>query len=182
MKSIADQLSGYASYHRDRRNIATHFIGIPMIVVALAALLSRPAWPLGASGVAASPAWVLFIASTVYYLVLDVGLGLAMTVFSAACVAFGQWAAAQTTPTWLALGIGLFVVGWVFQFVGHAYEGRKPAFTDDVIGLLIGPLFVLAELVFSLGARAELLRQIEAQAGPTRINKGPRDKPHRTHS
>ena len=57
---------------------------------------------------------------------------------------------------WLSLSIGIFVVGWVFQFVGHFYEKKKPAFTDDIIGLAIGPLFVLAELVFMLGFRKEL--------------------------
>ena len=32
MKSIAENLTQYAAYHRDRRNIATHFVGVPMIV------------------------------------------------------------------------------------------------------------------------------------------------------
>ena len=42
MKTLTDHLAQYAAYHRDRRNIATHFIGIPLIVVAVAVLLSRP--------------------------------------------------------------------------------------------------------------------------------------------
>ena len=33
MRSLEDQLATYAAYHRDARNIATHFIGIPLIVV-----------------------------------------------------------------------------------------------------------------------------------------------------
>ena len=48
---------------------------------------------------------------------------------------------------WLAWSIGFFVVGWIIQFIGHYYEKKKPAFLDDVIGLAIGPLFVLAEFV-----------------------------------
>jgi uncharacterized membrane protein YGL010W len=36
------------------------------------------------------------------------------------------------------------------------YEGRKPAFVDDVTGLIVGPLFVVAELAFLLGLRHEL--------------------------
>ncbi len=28
----------------------------------------------------------------------------------------------------------MFVIGWAIQFVGHHYEGRKPAFVDDVTG------------------------------------------------
>jgi len=37
----------------------------------------------------------------------------------------------------------------MIQFVGHWYEGRKPAFVDDIIGLLVGPMFVVAEALFS---------------------------------
>jgi uncharacterized membrane protein YGL010W len=171
MRTLTQQLTQYAAYHRDRRNIATHFIGIPMIVLALGVLLSRPAFAAGALPFMLSPAWVLFAAATVYYLVLDVPLGVMMICVSALCVAFGQWIAAQSTVVWLATGIGLFVVGWVFQFIGHvAYEHRKPAFVDDVIGLLIGPLFVLAEGLFGFGWRPALREAIEAQVGPTRIN------------
>ncbi len=48
MKTLVDQLAQYADYHRDRRNIATHFVGIPMIVLAVQVLLSRPALQAGA--------------------------------------------------------------------------------------------------------------------------------------
>ncbi|MBB5501349.1 DUF962 domain-containing protein [Paraburkholderia sp. MM5384-R2] len=170
MRTLTQQLTQYAAYHRDRRNIATHFVGIPMIVLALAVLLSRPSFGAGTFPVTLSPAWLLFVAATVYYLALDVPLGVLMACVSALCVGFGEWIAAQTTLVWLATGIGLFVVGWVFQFVGHvAYEHRKPAFVDDVIGLLIGPLFVLAEALFGVGWRPELRDAIEAEVGPTRI-------------
>jgi uncharacterized membrane protein YGL010W len=92
---------------------------------------------------------------------------------SALCLLAGQWFAAQSTLTWLGAGAGLFLAGWVFQFVGHiAYEHRKPAFVDDVIGLVIGPLFVLAEVLFGFGWRPGLRAAIEAQVGPTRINAG----------
>lgn len=60
----------------------------------------------------------------------------------------------------------IFVVGWAIQFVGHAWEDRKPAFVDDVIGLLVGPLFVAAEVLFALGLRRDLQRAIDARVGP----------------
>ncbi|HWT38370.1 MAG TPA: Mpo1-like protein, partial [Paraburkholderia sp.] len=82
MRTLTDQLAQYAAYHRDRRNIATHFIGIPLIVLALAVLLSRPAWTLAALPFTVSPAWLLFGLSVIYYFVLDVPLGLMMTVVS----------------------------------------------------------------------------------------------------
>ncbi|MEX3977657.1 DUF962 domain-containing protein [Paraburkholderia sp. EG287A] len=170
MRNLTEQLTQYAAYHRDARNIGTHFVGIPLIVLALAVLLSRPVIVLGLP-VPVSPAWLLFGAATLYYLVLDVPLGLMMAVVSVACVAFGAWLAQQGTAAWLGGGVGLFVVGWIFQFVGHiAWEHRKPAFVDDLIGLMIGPLFVLAEALFSLGWRPALRAAIEAKVGPTRIN------------
>ncbi|WP_144152054.1 DUF962 domain-containing protein [Paraburkholderia sp. BCC1885] len=171
MRTLTQQLTQYAAYHRDRRNIATHFVGIPLIVLALAVLLSRPAWMVAVLPVPLSPAWVLFVVATLYYLTLDVPMGLMMAVFSALCLACGQWVAAQSVFAWLTAGIGLFVIGWVLQFVGHiAYEHRKPAFVDDLVGLLIGPLFVLAEALFGFGWRPALREAIEAQVGPTRIN------------
>jgi len=72
----------------------------------------------------------------------------------------GQWLAGQTAPVWLGAGLGLFVVGWIIQFVGHYYEGKKPAFVDDIVGLLIGPLFVTAELGFLLRMRLALKAEI----------------------
>ena len=72
------------------------------------------------------------------------------------------------SPWVLGLGIGLFAVGWVIQFVGHYYEGRKPAFVDDVMGLLVGPLFVVAEWGFALGLRAEVQHAVEQRSGPVR--------------
>jgi uncharacterized membrane protein YGL010W len=157
VKTLVQHLTEYASYHRDRRNIATHFLGIPMIVVSAATLFGG-LHPYVAMGVGA--------AMTLFYLVLDLKLGLAMAAFTGACV----WLGLQLRPMWLIAGVTLFVVGWVFQFVGHWFEGKKPAFVDDVVGLLVGPLFIVTELVFLLGLRKPLQDAIEAKVGPTRIN------------
>ncbi|URN88781.1 MAG: DUF962 domain-containing protein [Pseudomonas protegens] len=167
MKSLVDHLSQYATYHRDPRNIASHFIGIPMIVVAVAVLLSRPAWSM--AGLSWSPALLLALAASVFYLRLEVRLGVLMTVLMALSVWAGQVLAAQSTGLWLSSGLGLFVIGWVIQFIGHYYEGRKPAFVDDLSGLIVGPLFVVAELAFLLGLRHDLKQAIEQRSGPVAL-------------
>lgn len=161
MKSVVDQLATYACYHRDRRNVITHFVGIPMIVIALLTLLSRPEFVL--LGLPLTPALLVIIAASIYYIVLDFKLGVLMAVLLALCVWLASTFAAMNTAAWLFVGIGLFVVGWVFQFIGHAFEGRKPAFVDDLIGLAIGPLFVVAEALFLLGFRKHLYREVEEQ-------------------
>jgi|GEM_PF-12702 len=165
MKTLTDQLAQYASYHRDRRNIATHFVGIPMIVLALAILLSRPQWSVAALPFGLSPALISFLCATVYYIVLDAALGLLMALISAVCLIVGAMLAQASTVVWAGSGAGLFIVGWIFQFVGHvAYEHRKPAFADDLIGLVIGPLFVLAEILFGFGWRSALRDSVDRKA------------------
>ena len=169
MKTLTDQLAQYAAYHRDRRNIATHFVGIPMIVLALAILLSRPQWRIAPLPFDMTPALVLFVCATIYYIALDLTLGLAMALISAICLVIGAQLAIAATAIWAGSGIALFIVGWVFQFIGHvAYEHRKPAFADDLIGLLIGPLFVLAELLFGFGWRRSLRDSIDRKASALR--------------
>lgn len=167
MKTLTDQLSQYADYHRDPRNILTHFIGVPMILLAVVMLLSRPAW-LALGGVPVSPAVIAAVLACSYYVLLDLRYGLAMGVVLAAMLAVAAPLAQQATTVWLGWSLGIFVVGWVIQFIGHYYEGRKPAFMDDIVGLLIGPLFVMAEMGFGMGLRREVQQAIEARSGPVR--------------
>lgn len=122
MRSLEDQLAAYAAYHRDARNIATHFIGIPLIVVSLLALLSRPAW--GAGGLPFSPACAVVIVAALYYLRLNLRLGAMMLALLLLCLGFGAWVASLSTAAWLSIGIGGFVIGWLFQFVGHFWEEK----------------------------------------------------------
>jgi uncharacterized membrane protein YGL010W len=166
MKTFSEQLSKYALYHRDARNILTHLVGIPLIVLAVLTLLSRPAVDLG--GLMVTPALIVLILSCLYYIRLHVFYGLVMTFLLLAGLQLSMLIASLSTAAWLGLGIGLFVVGWIIQFIGHAYEGKKPAFVDDIIGLVIGPLFIVVEVAFMLGLSEELKQQIELQAGAIR--------------
>mgnify|MGYP006203331303 CR=1 FL=1 len=168
MKTLNDQLSNYAAYHRDRRNIATHFVGIPMIVFAIGVLLNRPLWELG-GGVYVTPGIVLWLVSSVWYLTRGLGLvGLTTAVVNLWLFWAAHLLMNAPTATWLAWGVGAFVLGWVFQFVGHHWEGRKPAFVDDVVGLLVGPMFVVGEVLMAMGLLGQTRMAIERQAGPSR--------------
>lgn len=64
MKTLTDHLSQYAAYHRDQRNIISHFIGVPLIVVAVAIVLSRPGFT--AYGLWFSPALIVSIAAAIF--------------------------------------------------------------------------------------------------------------------
>lgn len=159
-----DLLSQYAQYHRDQRNIATHSIGIPLIVLAIGILLARPS----IGGV--TLAWIVWALATAWYLTRgSLVLGLATSVVNAALIALAHPFAGMLFANWLSWGLGAFALGWVIQFVGHYYEGRKPAFVDDLIGLLVGPMFVVGEWLFAIGWGREMQAEIERRAGPTHL-------------
>lgn len=159
MKTLTDHLANYAAYHLDARNVATHVVGVPMIMLAVATLLARPVWPVG--GIPLSPAVLVSLACVLFYLRLDLRFGSVMAAWLIAFVAIAHELAAQPTALWLTAGMGLFVVGWAIQFLGHHFEGRKPAFVDDIVGLLIGPLFLAVKLAFALGWRLDLKADID---------------------
>lgn len=161
-------MAQYAAYHRDRRNIVTHFIGIPLIVTAIALWLVLPlgsTW--GITG-----AWMAWALTSFWYVTRGhVLLGLSTALLNALLVVLAHRLAHLAPDMGLTvwqLGGVLFVVGWFFQFIGHYWEGRKPAFVDDVVGLLVGPMFIVGEVLMRGGLLADMHRAIEAEVGPVR--------------
>lgn len=168
MSRAADLLSQYAQYHRDRRNIISHFVGIPLIVFSIGVLLARPAFAFGA--LVLSPAWIVFALAAAWYFARGGPvLGAAVTVCVGVLMLLAHRVADGSVGAWLGWGAGLFVAGWAIQFAGHWYEGRKPAFVDDLVGLLVGPMFVVAEALFTMGWNKPLAAEIERRAGPTML-------------
>jgi uncharacterized membrane protein YGL010W len=47
--------------------------------------------------------------------------------------------------------VGLFIVGWIFQFVGHAIEGNRPAFFKNPFYLLVGPWWLIRRAAAAIG-------------------------------
>lgn len=168
MRNATELMVQYAAYHRDRRNITTHFIGIPLIVFAVGVLLAKPGFEV--NNFVLSPAWVVWALATLWYVTRgNLILGIAVSVLNGMLIFLAQFFAGGSLVSWLGWGISTFVVGWLLQFLGHYYEGRKPAFVDDLIGLLVGPMFVTAEWLFSLGWGKRLLAEIETRVGPTHL-------------
>lgn len=166
MHSIEQNLTQYAAYHRDRRNIATHFVGVPMILFSIVLALATVWIPLGP--VTLTLAVVMSVATVAYYLALDAKLAATMAVvFFLMCAAASEITHRLGVGPSLGWAAGIFVAGWAIQFLGHKYEGMKPAFLDDAKQLVISPLFMCAEVYFALGAREDLRRYIEDRVGPT---------------
>jgi uncharacterized membrane protein YGL010W len=160
MKNITEVLADYKSVHFNKTNMMTHFIGIPLIIWAVTLLLSLHVFHIELFNISIllTPAYVFFICSLVYYFMLHIKLAIGMTLYVALNLYLVSFVTAH--PSALYIAVIVFVIGWVFQFVGHYYEKAKPAFFDDLGNFLIGPLFLLAEVYFLLGWENKLEERI----------------------
>ncbi|HTJ93429.1 MAG TPA: Mpo1-like protein [Pararobbsia sp.] len=153
MKSLAEQMSFYQQYHRSTKNKATHFIGVPAIVLGIMQALS---WvPLGHTRFTLADA--LAIAVLIYYFRLDVPLAVAATILFGVLLTGAHTLSANLSAVgaWTTFG-ALFVGGWILQLIGHVFEGRKPALADNVFQVFIAPIFLIAEVAFALGYKPSL--------------------------
>jgi len=153
---FARQLATYASYHRDERNRATHFVGIPGIVFSILVPLAL----VRADGISAAMAVALL--AVIGWIALDRIIGCALTVVMLPMLLVAEWIARSygSTISWIAFAV-FFIGGWVFQLAGHVWEGRRPALTDNLFQAFIGPMFITAEVLMALGLKQDLKAAIE---------------------
>ncbi|MEP6801040.1 MAG: Mpo1-like protein [Acidobacteriota bacterium] len=137
MKRVDELLADYGSYHRTRGNLVCHAVGVPLIVFGIFSFLRLVPLPMGGTA-----AGVLIAAAFIFYAALDLPLAVALLVPEALL-----YAAARAADSW-KVGLATFAVGWIFQGIGHArYEHKAPAFVRNLVHLLIGPLFLVNELL-----------------------------------
>ncbi|MTI50491.1 MAG: DUF962 domain-containing protein [Alcanivorax sp.] len=155
MRDLSTFLHDYGDSHRHPVNQWVHIFCVPAIFVStlgLFWLIPVGQW-LGLEGAAAY--WVnggtlLAVLCMPFYLRLSMGVSLLMLGWLAVSIAV------VTLVERSALSLGwsalvLWLVAWAVQVWGHKVEGKKPSFTDDLVFLLVGPVFVSLELAYKLG-------------------------------
>jgi uncharacterized membrane protein YGL010W len=98
-----------------------------------------------------------FIAFSIYYYyrlspVLSYVMLLLMFVFSGGIIALEKWEQLGGPAMWQSC-LGIFVLAWAGQFIGHKIEGKKPSFFDDLKFLLIGPIWLIHFLFKKAGIK-----------------------------
>jgi len=155
---FARQLAIYAIYHCDPRNRATHFIGFPAIVFSILVPLALAR----VDSLGVSWAAVVAVAALVGWIALDTVIGIAMVAMMLPFLLIAEWLARNTgfTTVWIVFAV-FFVGGWVFQLVGHVWEGKRPALMDNLFQAFIGPMFIMAEVLMLLGIKSDLKSVVE---------------------
>lgn len=144
-------LGNYAEDHRNPTNVLIHWICVPAILwTVIAALWVIPVPSLlGRAGLWAGAA--MFFA-LMFYLRLSRNLGLAMFFVFVLLGLLTEWLFRTLGPAnLLYTAIGVFVVAWIAQFIGHHIEGKRPSFLTDLAYLLIGPAWIVAKLMRKAG-------------------------------
>ena len=141
-KSAAQWLAEYSRTHLHPTNKLIHYVCVPAILWSAVALL----WALPRPRIAAFlPELNWAIALVALALAFYASLGwrwlAMMSPIGAGALALTAMANAAGWPL-AQIAVAVFAVAWVGQFVGHAIEGKRPSFFDDLRYLLIGPLWI----------------------------------------
>jgi uncharacterized membrane protein YGL010W len=139
-RRIDQLIARYAESHRNPANELIHCAAIPLIMLSIVGLIY-----------AAHPyaALAFLAASLVYYARLSLKALTVMAVVSVVGLALVWLMGGER----IAICATMFVVAWIFQFIGHHIEGKKPSFFEDVQYLWVGPLYVLEHLFAKRGLR-----------------------------
>ncbi|HET7537715.1 MAG TPA: Mpo1-like protein [Candidatus Didemnitutus sp.] len=154
-KTADEWFAAYGESHQDDTNELIHWICVPVIFFCVVGLIWSVPVPAAIAG--AWPAfrwsWPVIVLAMIFYVRLSVRLAVGLLLFILACCAVIQLLAAHAPrPVWQVC-LGLFVLAWIGQFIGHKIEGKKPSFFHDVIFLLIGPAWLLHFVYRKLGWR-----------------------------
>lgn len=151
MRNAHEWFGGYSADHQHPTNRVIHWICVPAILWAVIALLWLiPVPPM--VGRAGFWCGLVMVAAVAFYWRLSHAIGVAMLIVFIVLGALSEWLYRALGPAGLLwLAIGVFVVAWIGQFVGHQLEGRRPSFLTDLAYLLIGPAWLTGKLLRRVG-------------------------------
>ena len=163
MTRLSTVLASYGRYHRDPRNRLTHYFGVPAIIYAV--LIPAALYSVSIEGASVGLDRLIVAVAVVGYLIVDVRLGLALTVALAVLAAAAEATTALGSSAALGTAVAAFVGGWALQLLGHHLESNRPAFLANLAQLVVAPLYLTAEIGFALGLRGSLRTDVEQQLG-----------------
>ena len=153
-RDIYTWISDYGVSHQNPTNKKIHWVCVPAIMFTLLGLLSLVKFNIEDFNI--NLAYILVTLAWLFYLNLSIKISVGMLVISA----FSLWVIYQLeqsigleNQSLLFIYVGVFVLAWIGQFIGHKIEGQKPSFFEDLQFLLIGPAWLLSFIYEKLGIK-----------------------------
>jgi uncharacterized membrane protein YGL010W len=153
MRSIQNWLDAYAESHQNGTNKFIHWICVPSIMLSLLGLFWAIPVPESLALIHPLLNWSTFfiLMALIYYVMLSPKLALGMIPVVALMMGINYLIWAQLGSQIWMVAVGIFVLAWIGQFIGHKIEGKKPSFFEDLQFLLIGPLWLLSFIYRKMG-------------------------------
>ena len=153
MRKINSLLNEYGESHQNKTNKLIHWICVPLIFFSVVGLVwAIPKGPLENINIFEYDYinWASIILCFVlfYYTSLSFSLTLGMSIFSIGCLYLTNILENLILNKIIKIDLWqislfIFVLAWIFQFIGHKIEGKKPSFFKDLQFLLIGPAWLM---------------------------------------
>ncbi|MDC3209662.1 DUF962 domain-containing protein [Chitinophagales bacterium] len=156
MKTAQEWFDAYGESHQNGTNKLIHWFCIPLIIFSLFGMLMAIPFPESLFGLYFNAAGFVLFLSLVFYLRLSFSLFVGFFIVGSLLlfVNFKLFQAIGMDNGEMALiSLGIFVLAWIGQFVGHKIEGAKPSFFEDLQFLMIGPAWLLQFIYKKFGVK-----------------------------
>ncbi|MEC3877775.1 Mpo1 family 2-hydroxy fatty acid dioxygenase [Chryseobacterium salviniae] len=156
MRKIDLLFAEYSESHRNFTNKLIHWICVPLIFWSILGFISLiPSKSIGFIYIG-EISYVSFAAIalvTLFYLRLSFIVSIIMFILMVIMESFAYGINIRFKENAWIVYLSVFVITWIFQFVGHKIEGKKPSYLKDLQFLLIGPIWLLSFILKKLGIR-----------------------------
>ena len=158
MRAVDQLLETYGESHQHPTNKLIHWICVPAIFFSIVGFFYAIPLPDGYDKTMwVSWASIAMLVAYIYYFRLSIPLFVGFVLWGVLCLWAQNWA--YTNVLWVCdllvfyFNLGIFVVAWISQFIGHKIEGKKPSFLQDLQFLLVGPAWLLHFIYKKIGIR-----------------------------
>lgn len=147
MTKLQKYIEEYNESHRNETNILIHKFCVPLIMFSILGIFKAfpvpETWPLWLD-----MSYVLVGLCMIYYAFFkNARVFLSMLLLVIPMVAILEY----LRPRFFLLSLGIFILSWIAQFIGHKIEGKKPSFLKDLQFLLIGPIWTMNKFMARVG-------------------------------
>ncbi|MCJ7935513.1 MAG: DUF962 domain-containing protein [Chryseobacterium sp.] len=156
MRKVDLLFAEYSKSHRNATNKFIHWICVPLIfwtILGFIALIPAPHFCSSYFGCISIVSLITVLLITLFYLRLSLlisGIMIFMMLIMEhfiylTNIHFGK-------QSWM-IYLAVFIITWIFQFIGHKIEGKRPSFLKDLQFLLVGPIWLLSFILKKTGIR-----------------------------
>lgn len=154
MRKIDQLFAEYAESHQNQTNKFIHWICVPLIfftIVGFISLIPAPHFCAPYFGCISIASIVALVLVSIFYFTLSWRICIIMLLIMLLMEHFTYAINVHFKENSLIIYLSIFIITWIFQFIGHKIEGKKPSFLKDLQFLLVGPIWLLHFILKKIG-------------------------------